>query len=186
MEKEDLCDATLNLHALSREDALIQLMKIYGEEIKRLIFTFVKNWPQAEDLTQDVFITLYTKLDTFRGESNIRSWVYSISINKAKDFLKSWHYRKIQLTDKFKSESGSGKEAVEFHVISNAEDRFLYEAVLQLPIKYREVILMYYYKEFSIKETSEVLSLKEATVKTRLSRARKLLQEAFLKLGGER
>lgn len=186
MEKEELSAATVNLHALSREDALIQLMNMYGEEIKRLIFTFVKNWPQAEDLTQDVFITLYTKLDTFRGESNIRSWVYSIAINKAKDFLKSWHYRKIQLTDKFKSESGGGKNAVEFHVISNAEDRILYEAVLQLPLKYREVILMHYYKEFSIQETSEVLSLKEATVKTRLSRARKLLQEAFLMLGGEK
>jgi RNA polymerase sigma-70 factor, ECF subfamily len=185
VEKEDL-SAKFDLHALSREDAFIQLMDIYGEEIKRLIFTFVKNWPQAEDLTQDVFVTLYTKLETFRGESNIRSWIYSIAINKTKDYLKSWHYRKIQVTDKLKGESSSEKNAVEFHVISNTEDRILYESVLHLPLKYREVILLHYYKEFSIRETSEFLSLKEATVKTRLSRARKLLQDQFMKLGGER
>nr|WP_285876789.1 sigma factor [Fictibacillus phosphorivorans] len=55
-------------------------MKTYGEEIKRLVYTFVKNWQSAEDITQDVFVTLYTKLDTFRGDSAIRSWIYSIAI----------------------------------------------------------------------------------------------------------
>jgi RNA polymerase sigma-70 factor, ECF subfamily len=184
VEKEDL-SARFNLDALSREKALICLMKQYGEEIKRLIYTFVKNWPQAEDLTQDVFVTLYTKLDTFRGDAAIRSWIYSIAINKSKDYLKSWSYRKMQITGKLKVESFSEKDAVENYVISNTEDRALYQAVLQLPLKYREVILLHYYKGFSVRETSDFLSLKEATVKTRLSRARKLLHDQFLKLGGE-
>jgi RNA polymerase sigma-70 factor, ECF subfamily len=185
VEKEDL-SAEINLDALNREEALIYLMKLYGEEIKRLVYTFVKHWPQAEDLTQDVFISLYTKLDTFRGDSAIRSWIYSIAINKSKDYLKSWSYRKLQLTEKLKGDSSSEKNAVEFQVISNSEDRILYESVLKLPLKYREVILLYYYKEFSIRETSEFLSLNEATVKTRLSRAKRLLKEQYMKLGGER
>ncbi|WP_416729765.1 sigma-70 family RNA polymerase sigma factor [Fictibacillus sp. JL2B1089] len=185
MEKDNL-SATFIQNAPNREDAFNQLMDMYGEEIKRLIFSFVRNWPQAEDLTQDVFVTLYTKLETFRGDSNIRSWIYSIAINRTKDYLKSWHFRKMQVTDKFKSESTTEKNAVELHVISNSEDRILYESLLQLPIKYREVILIHYYKGFSIRETSTFLSLKEATVKTRLSRARKLLHEQFIKLGGER
>nr|WP_231620668.1 sigma factor [Fictibacillus sp. 7GRE50] len=61
-------------------------MRCYGEEIKRLVYTFVKNWQQAEDITQDVYIALYTKLDTFRGESTLKSWIYTIAINKSKDF----------------------------------------------------------------------------------------------------
>jgi RNA polymerase sigma-70 factor, ECF subfamily len=182
--KEDL-SAGINLDALSREEALICLMRIYAEEIKRLAFTFVKNWPQAEDLTQDVFVTLYTKLATFRGDAAIRSGIYMIAINKSKDYLKSWNYRKIQLTDKLNAESISENDAVEDHVISNTEDRALYQVVLQLPLKYREVILLHYYREFSVRETSEFLSLKEATVKTRLSRARKLLNYHFVELGGE-
>ncbi|MBY6037213.1 sigma-70 family RNA polymerase sigma factor [Fictibacillus nanhaiensis] len=185
MEKEN-STAEFDLQTLSREEVLIRLMKQYGEEIKRLVFSFIKNWPQTEDVTQDVFITLYTKLDTFRGDSAIRSWIYSIAINKSKDYLKSWNYRKMLLTDKLKGESSSEKDALEFHVISSSEDQLLYQAVLHLPLKYREVILLHYYKEFSVRETSEFLSLKEATVKTRLSRARKLLHDRYIELGGER
>jgi RNA polymerase sigma-70 factor, ECF subfamily len=185
VEKGEL-SGDFSIDALNHEEALIYLMDEYGEEIKRLVFTYVKNWPQAEDITQDVFITLYTKLDTFRGNSAIRCWIYSIAINKSKDFLKSWHYRKFQLTDKLKGENSSDKYAVEVHVISTSEDQILYQAVLQLPLKYREVILLHYYKEFSVRETSGFLALNEATVKTRLSRARKLLHEQYVKLGGEK
>jgi RNA polymerase sigma-70 factor, ECF subfamily len=64
--KEDL-SAGVNLHALSREEILIYLMKQFGEEIIRLVFTFIKSRPQAEDISQEVFISLYTKLDVFRG-----------------------------------------------------------------------------------------------------------------------
>jgi RNA polymerase sigma-70 factor, ECF subfamily len=122
--KEDL-SAGFNLNALSREEALICLMKQYGEEIKRLIYMFVKNLPQAEDLTQDVFVTLYTKLDTFRGDAAISSWIYSIAINKSKDYLKSWSYRKMQIADKFKTESFSEKDVVENHAIAKTENRAL-------------------------------------------------------------
>lgn len=181
MGKEEL-SADGDLLGLNREDALIWLMKRYGEEIKRLVFTFIKSWPQAEDITQEVFITLYTKLDTFRGEAAIRSWIYSIAINKSKDYLKSWSYRKMQ----FKGNSYSEKDGIAHQVISHTEDRILYQAVLQLPIKYREVILLHYYKEFSVREMSNFLSINEATVKTRLSRGRKLLHDQYLELGGER
>ncbi|MCM3717660.1 sigma factor [Fictibacillus phosphorivorans] len=73
--KEDV-----GISSMSNDEAIVFLMKTYGEEIKRLVYTFVKNWQSAEDITQDVFVTLYTKLDTFRGDSAIRSWIYSIAI----------------------------------------------------------------------------------------------------------
>lgn len=185
MEKGDL-SPDFSIAALSREEALICLMKEYGEEIKRLVYTFVKNWTQAEDITQDVFITIYTKLDSFQKKSAIRSWIYSIAINKSKDYLKSWQYRKLQLSDKITGVTFSEKNNVEVRVITHSEDQILYQAVLQLPLKYREVILLHYYKGFLVRETSEFLSLNEATVKTRLSRGRKLLHEKYVKLGGER
>lgn len=171
---------------MSNDDAIIYLMRRYGEEIKRLVYTFVKNWQQAEDITQDVFVTLYTKLDTFRGDSAIRSWIYSIAINRSKDLLKSWSYRKLAFTDKFSSVQRENDHSAEDGVISSSENQLLYEAVLSLQLKYREVILLHYYKEFSVREICEVLTMNESTVKTRLSRARKLLQEKYIELGGER
>ncbi|WP_137791006.1 sigma-70 family RNA polymerase sigma factor [Bacillus sp. E(2018)] len=185
MENQGLQE-NVNITGMSHDDAIIFLMNTYGEEIKRLVYTFVKNWQHAEDITQDVFVTLYTKLDTFKGQSAIRSWIYSIAINRSKDFLKSWSYRKLAFTDKFSNDQKDSAHSAEDGVIANSEDQLLYEAVLSLSIKYREVILLHYYKDFSIREICDLLTLNESTVKTRLSRARKLLQERYLELGGER
>jgi RNA polymerase sigma-70 factor, ECF subfamily len=176
----------VSISGMSNDEAIVFLMKTYGEEIKRLVYTFVKNWQSAEDITQDVFVTLYTKLGTFRGDSAVRSWIYSIAINRSKDFLKSWSYRKLAFTDKFSNNPKDSALSAEDGVISDSEDQLLYQAVLSLSIKYREIILLHYYKDFSIREICELLSMNESTVKTRLSRARKLLQDQYLQLGGER
>ncbi|MBH0173615.1 sigma-70 family RNA polymerase sigma factor [Fictibacillus sp. 23RED33] len=185
MKSEELSDS-ISIDGMSKDDAIVYLMRCYGEEIKRLVYTFVKNWQQAEDITQDVYISLYTKLDTFRGESAVRSWIYTIAINKSKDFLKSWSYRKLAFTDKFTTNQKESAHSAEDGVIASSEDQLLYQAVLSLPLKYREVILLHYYKEFSVGEIGELLSMNESTVKTRLSRARRVLQDSYIELGGER
>ncbi|MFG6496194.1 sigma-70 family RNA polymerase sigma factor [Fictibacillus sp. UD] len=185
MKSEEL-KQSISIDGMTKEDAIVYLMKCYGEEIKRLVYTFVKNWQHAEDITQEVYLSLYTKLDTFRGDSSVRSWIYTIAINKSKDFLKSWSYRKLAFTDKFTINQKESAHSVEEGMISKNEDQLLYTAVLSLPLKYREVILLHYYKEFSVREICELLSMNESTVKTRLSRARKVLQNHYIQLGGER
>ncbi|EEN04313.1 RNA polymerase sigma-70 factor, ECF subfamily [Bacillus thuringiensis IBL 4222] len=73
----------------------------------------------------------------------------------------------------------SQKESVEQTVIQNAEDRELASAVMSLPIKYREVIYLFYYEELSIKEIATVIEVKENTIKTRLKKAKELLKEGL-------
>ncbi|CJO25063.1 DNA-directed RNA polymerase specialized sigma subunit [Streptococcus pneumoniae] len=73
----------------------------------------------------------------------------------------------------------SQKESVEQTVIQNAEDRELASAVMNLPIKYREVIYLFYYEELSIKEIATVIDVKENTIKTRLKKAKELLKEGL-------
>lgn len=82
------------------EDALETIMNEYGTEIKRFIYSYIKNESDADDVTQDVFVTVYQKLDTFRGESTLRSWIYSIAINKSKDYLRSWKSRNLRIKEK--------------------------------------------------------------------------------------
>ena len=74
---------------------------------------------------------------------------------------------------------GSQKESVEQTVIQNAEDRELTSAVMNLPIKYREVIYLFYYEELSIKEVAIVIEVKENTIKTRLKKAKELLKKGL-------
>ncbi|WP_165389322.1 sigma factor [Fictibacillus sp. BK138] len=75
----------ISMDGMNRNDAIIYLMRRYGEEIKRVVYMFVQNWPQAETITQDVFVTAYTHLDTFRVEDiTVRNWIYSVMIKKRK------------------------------------------------------------------------------------------------------
>lgn len=73
----------------------------------------------------------------------------------------------------------SQKESVEQIVIQNAEDSRLASAVMSLPIKYREVIYLFYYEELSIKEIATVIEVKENTIKTRLKKAKELLKKGL-------
>ncbi|MBE4909092.1 sigma-70 family RNA polymerase sigma factor [Bacillus luteolus] len=159
-------------------------MNRFGEEIKRLIFSFTKNWTVTEDLTQEVFVSVYLHLEGFREESQIKTWVYRIAINKSKDYLRSWAYRKMVITDSFTQEKDYLNEQPDILLVKNLENQQLFEQVMKLPLKYREVIILFYLKELSIEEVSEMLQLNTSTVKTRLKRGRDKLKNSFIVEGG--
>ena len=69
------------------------IMTEHGTDVKRFIFTYVKDWDVASDLTQDVFIKVYNGLHQFENRSSIKTWIFSIAANRSKDYLKSWHYK---------------------------------------------------------------------------------------------
>jgi len=146
------------------------LMREYGNDVVRVAFSYLKNIQLAEDVSQDVFLTCFEKMDTFRNESSYKTWIIRITINKCKDVLKSWSYKNIVLTD-FLSKKRE-QLSTENTSINNEENEFLSKLILQLPIKQREVILLYYYHDFSIEEISKMLNSNVNTVKTRLHRAR--------------
>ncbi|HET7629478.1 MAG TPA: sigma factor [Bacillales bacterium] len=72
------------------------------EEIKRFIFTYVKNWSYTDDIVQDVFLAVYLNFDTtYKEKCKIKTWILTIAANKAKDFLKSSHYKRVALTNRY-------------------------------------------------------------------------------------
>ncbi|MEH7279517.1 sigma-70 family RNA polymerase sigma factor, partial [Bacillus toyonensis] len=100
-------------------------------------------------------------------------------INHCKDYIKSWYNKRVIVTEDDFTYMESQKESVEQTVIQNAEDSRLASAVMNLPIKYREVIYLFYYEELSIKEIATVIEVKENTIKTRLKRAKELLKKGL-------
>lgn len=163
--------------AMGRDEKIEFLMDEYGEEIKRLVYTYVKDHSAAEDLTQEIFITVYIKLDSFAGKSSVKTWIYSIAINKCKDYLKSWHVRKMTVQENIKELLKSTRRGPDHEVVDKQDSEEIVNHVLKLAIPYREVILLYYYRHLSIKEVSEILGISESTVKVRLHRAREKLRK---------
>lgn len=146
------------------------LMKEYQTNLFVTAFNICKNAEDAKDVVQDTFIAYMTSNQKFNDEGHIRAWLFRVAINKAKDFNKSfWKRNRMPLEDYM--------ETLPFET---KEDSSLFEAVLNLPEKYRVVIHLFYYEDMSIKEISGVMRISESNVKVRLSRGRKLLRDVLM------
>jgi RNA polymerase sigma-70 factor, ECF subfamily len=165
------------LETEDKEVLIDGIMNQYGQEILQLVYSYVNNKEIAEDLTQDIFVKCYKSLHTYKGKSKLRTWLWRIAINHCKDYLKSWYNQKVILTEHESTYMEVQKESVEQTVIQQDEDQRLASVVMNLPIKYREVIYLFYFEELPIKEIAIVIEAKENTVKTRLRKAKKLLKE---------
>jgi RNA polymerase sigma-70 factor (ECF subfamily) len=165
---------------LEREEIIDQLMQEYSDDILHLVYTYVKNRTTAEDLTQEVFLKCYEKLNQFNQLATLKTWVYRIASNHCKDYLRSWHYRKITLSDKILDYIPSKSKQVEEEIIANSEENILTNAVMNLPLKYREVVFLHYYEELSLAEISKITTVNINTIKTRLKRAKELLKDKMI------
>ncbi len=157
---------------LSDEHAFREAMEMHSDYLLRIAYLYVKDWQVAEDIVQDAFLTYYMKFEQFEERASLKTYLVRIVINKCKDYLKSWKYRKLTLTNQF---FGAKKDTAT--AIQNEERLDIADAVLALPIRLREVIIHYYYEELSVLEVAALLSVSDNTIKTRLRRARQLLKE---------
>jgi len=165
------------LETEDREVLMDEIMTRHGQDILRLVYSYVNSKELAEDLTQDIFVKCYKSLHTYKGKSSLRTWLWRIAINHCKDFLKSWYNKNVVITEEQPITHRTTKEMVEEVVIQKEEDDQLMAAIIMLPIKYREVIYLFYYEELLIKEIGVVTGASANTVKTRLRRAKELLKE---------
>ncbi|MEH7109107.1 sigma-70 family RNA polymerase sigma factor [Bacillus sp. JJ1764] len=159
--------------SFTHEEKLKWLMVTYGNDVIRIAYSYLKQKHLAEDVAQDVFIKCYEKMDTFRNESSYKTWLIKITINKCKDVLKSWSYKNLFMVDyfTFKNTHSGWEQRPEYE-----NDRISYQ-VMKLPVKLREVIILYYYHEFSIEEIATLLKTNPNTIKTRLHRGRLKLKD---------
>ncbi|MBW8351294.1 sigma-70 family RNA polymerase sigma factor [Bacillus sp. IITD106] len=163
---------------LNREDKLKWLMRVYGNDVIRLAYTYLKQKQLAEDVAQDVFIKCYEKMDTFRNDSTYKTWIIKITVNRCKDVLKSWSFKNLLFTNYI--ENKKVDSSIERKLYGDEENQVLSQQIMELPIKLREVIILYYYQEFTLEEISILLKVKPNTIKTRLHRARLSLKKLLV------
>ncbi|NOU91746.1 sigma-70 family RNA polymerase sigma factor [Paenibacillus sp. LMG 31456] len=154
---------------------LEELMTAYGKDVWNYAFSITRKWDQADDITQEVFIKVYRNLYTFRNESSVKTWILTITRNMTLDYRRSAFYRKVSLMS-FITPSGE-QTSTEQTVIDKLAVNDLWKMVLQLPIKYREILLLYAHYQLSMKEIAHILGVTEGTVKSRLFHARKKISK---------
>lgn len=148
-----------------------QVIDIYGDKVLRLAYSYVHNMSDAEDILQDTLIQYMKAAPAFDDEEHEKAWILRVAANISKNKIK---YNKYRETD----------ELMEELVAEDEEDlSFVWEAVKQLPDKYREVIHLFYQEGLTTAEIAKVLDRKEATVRSDLLRGREklktILKEAY-------
>jgi len=148
-----------------RSDYCSQVVDRHGDTIYKICRLHLKNKADAEDVFQWVFLRLIEKNPSFRDTEHERAWLIRVAVNRCKDLLKS-HWNKNRV-------------ALEVYDVPSEEKTILsevFEAVSCLPPIYKIVIFLYYYKEYATGEIAKILNISEATVRTRLKRAREQLK----------
>jgi RNA polymerase sigma-70 factor, ECF subfamily len=153
----------------------------YSDKIYGYIFMYVNSKEIAEDLTQDTFIKAYKNWHQFNGESHIFTWLVRISRNVAIDYIRKRNRFKFFSIEKYQFDSGHDTP-VEIMVKGEKTAR-LYDAIHSLKLSYQEVLILRKIKEFSIKETAQILGWNENKVKITTSRAMAALKKEMEKRG---
>jgi len=147
----------------------------YQTNLYQAAFAILQDVADAQDAVQMVFIKYHRLNLDYENEDHIRRWLFRSALNQAKDIRRSfWRKNRAELTD------GVHQTAA---LYQDPLDRHLFESVSRLHEKYRVMLQLFYYEEFSIREIAEVITLSEAAVKKRLSRGREMLREMLEKEG---
>ena len=159
-------------------------MREYGDYLMRLSYVYVKSWAVAEDIVQDVFVKFYETESSFEQRASLKTYLAKMTIHKSCDYLRSVKGRLRILQQAWNVATKSG-ESAEARTMKLLEENQVAAAVLQLPIKYREVVVLFYYEDMTTQAIGQLLSMPENTVKTRLKRAREQLKVKLQSQDGE-
>lgn len=144
----------------------------YADMIQRICLLYLKNYHDMEDVFQEVFFKYALREEPFKSHDHEKAWLLRVAINSCKDILKSFFKRNIRYLEELPYEPSYLSE----------ENSELLDAILKLPEKYRIVIYLFYYEEYTAVEIADMLNKKENTIYTWLARGRSQLK---IILGGE-
>lgn len=150
-----------------------QALERYADMVYRLALAEVKNKTDADDIFQEVFVRLVGNIHKLSSEEHIKAWLIRVTINCSRKLFSSYWKKNV---DFFEEETELGAESKELANLLDKDSPVL-AAVHKLPEKYRVIVHLFYFEEFSVQEIQKILRLKESTVKSQLFRARQMLKE---------
>ncbi len=176
------------------EAAFNELVRLYQGKIYRLVFRMIGDAGEAEDLAQEVFVTVFKSIDGFRGDSKLSTWMYRVATNHCKNRIKYLGRRAHKKKKEF-DEVGD-RDAIESASMSTSAtvprpdemadakqmESLIKKALGELPDDQRELVVLRDIENMTYEEIQEVTGLPAGTVKSRLHRARLALQTRVAEL----
>jgi RNA polymerase sigma-70 factor (ECF subfamily) len=171
------------------ERAFKEVVRLYQHKVFNLVYRMVGNREEAEDVAQEVFVTLFKSIDSFRGESKFSTWLYRIATNHTKNRLKYLGRRSYKATGELNEAverelADAQPSAMRTHIAGPEAvleglqlEQVVQEGIAALEEEHRILIVLRDIEDLSYEEIVSVTGLAEGTVKSRLHRARMALKE---------
>jgi RNA polymerase sigma-70 factor, ECF subfamily len=178
------------------EGAIAELADTYGTKIYQLAFRYLRNNEDAEEVTQDVLMKVHRKVDSFRGDAALSSWIYRITFNAAMSRLRTARYQRSQdearqaevdadqQTANVRPELADWSDMADERVLRTQLRRRVLRAILSLPAIYRAPVVLRDLHGMSTEEASAMLKVKDQTLKSRLHRGRLILRKQLADFAG--
>jgi RNA polymerase sigma-70 factor (ECF subfamily) len=167
--------------------AVTDLASLYGPRIQQLAFRYLKNWEDAEEVAQDVLLKVYRKIEAFRGDAALSSWIYRITFNTAMSRLRSGKSNRVaevqtpeshvEGMEHVTTEPADWTSLADDQVMRAQMRKKLIDALTHLPEVYRVPVLLRDINGLSTEEASAILKVKPQTLKSRLHRGRLILRK---------
>lgn len=154
----------------ARAARLEQMVRLYEKDLLRFCCLYLRDWSIAEDLVQEVFLKAYRNMASFRGECSEKTWLMRIATNCCRDYRRSAWYRYMDKRISADMLPVSAERPSDEHIALTA-------AIMRLKPKYLEVVLLYFYQGYSMKEIAETLGVSEAAVSIRIRKAKQKLRD---------
>lgn len=154
------------------EQEVNRAMNLYADTVRRLCMIHLKSYHDSEDIFQTVYLKYVLSSVNFENEEHEKAWFIRVTINACKDFFK----------DFFRSHTVPLEELLHEQEELTSDNSEVLDAVLSLPAKYRDVVYLHYYEEYTAVEIARILKKNKNTVYTLLTRSKQLLRE---RLGGD-
>ncbi|MBQ8688039.1 MAG: RNA polymerase sigma factor [Ruminococcus sp.] len=158
-----------------KQEELKDKLTRYKDMVYRIAYTYLHSTADAEDISQETFLKLYLREQPFPDAESEKAWLIRVTLNACCNLKKSfWQRQRSEMPEQMPDSMTS----------ASVEESKLYHAVFSLPEKYRVVILLYYYEDYSVREISAITGRKESTIQTQLERGRKKLKKQLEQQGG--
>ncbi|MGM1048235.1 MAG: RNA polymerase sigma factor [Bacillota bacterium] len=157
---------------------LMEMMEAYGQDVWNYAYFLTRRRDAADDISQDAFLKALQHLRQFEGRSSVKTWLFAITRNLSMNYLKSSFIKKVTLVEWVTPKRN--ERSAEMEAIGNMEVSRIWQHVLSLPVKFREVLILEFHYQLPRREIAALLDISEGTVKSRLHRARARM-ESLLK-----
>ena len=156
----------------NRDQIIVDLVNQYQGMLLRMCYVYLRDQEFARDAVQETFLKAYRNWDTFRGESNVKTWLIQIAMNTCKSMKHSawWRYIDRRVTP---------EDIPQTVMMTEEDDMDVMCDIMQLPSNLQEVIMLYYWQDMNVIEIAQTLGVSQSTVSRRLNHARNRLHDVL-------